>query len=71
MLTTFIGFLALLFVTSKAPFPLMSTQDMHNKLKNGVPVDPQNLESISLSPGDRSALVNNFSFFCYRYSDAL
>ncbi|XP_009598257.1 E3 UFM1-protein ligase 1 homolog isoform X1 [Nicotiana tomentosiformis] len=38
---------------------LLLNLDMHNKLKNGVPVDPQNLESISLSPGDRSALAKS------------
>ncbi|XP_075078185.1 E3 UFM1-protein ligase 1 homolog [Nicotiana tabacum] len=38
---------------------LLLNLDMHNKLKNGVPVDPQNLESISLSAGDRSALAKS------------
>ncbi|KAJ8551797.1 hypothetical protein K7X08_028240 [Anisodus acutangulus] len=38
---------------------LLVNLDMHNKLKNGVPVEPQIPESISLSPGDRSALAKS------------
>lgn len=34
------------------------TQDMHNKLKNGIEVEePQKDESVSLSQGDRATLV--------------
>ncbi|CAN4119993.1 unnamed protein product [Withania somnifera] len=38
---------------------LLLNLDMHNKLKNGVPVEPQTPESISLSPGDRRALAKS------------
>ncbi|KAK6776870.1 hypothetical protein RDI58_027871 [Solanum bulbocastanum] len=38
---------------------LLLNLDMLNKLKNGLPVDPQTPESILLSPGDRSALAKS------------
>ncbi|XP_015058881.1 E3 UFM1-protein ligase 1 homolog [Solanum pennellii] len=38
---------------------LLLNLDMLNKLKNGVPVEPQAPESILLSPGDRSALAKS------------
>ncbi|KAK4709585.1 hypothetical protein R3W88_030510 [Solanum pinnatisectum] len=38
---------------------LLLNLDMLNKLKNGVPVDPQTPKSILLSPGDRSALAKS------------
>ncbi|KAK4370416.1 hypothetical protein RND71_009891 [Anisodus tanguticus] len=38
---------------------LLVSLDMHNKLKNGVLLEPQIPESISLGPGDRSALAKS------------
>lgn len=32
---------------------------MHNKIKNGVEVEPQTSDSVSLSPGERTAMVLN------------
>ncbi|XP_004251298.2 E3 UFM1-protein ligase 1 homolog [Solanum lycopersicum] len=40
---------------------LLLNLDMLNKLKNGVPVEPQAPESILLSPGDRSALAKSLT----------
>ncbi|XVE59187.1 hypothetical protein DITRI_Ditri05aG0025200 [Diplodiscus trichospermus] len=41
---------------------LLHNLDVHNKLKNGIQAeDSQNSESISLSPGERTAIAKSFS----------
>lgn len=39
---------------------LIHNLDMHNKIKNGVEVEPQISDSVSLSPGERTAMAKSF-----------
>lgn len=39
---------------------LIHNLDMHNKIKNGVEVEPQTSDSVSLSPGERTAMAKSF-----------